>query len=268
MTDFTFISSADNEKIRLYKRLSADKKFRRKEQLFTVEGARLTADAAAEAIELHCVFFTENALKKYSEALELLFSKYNKKTFSMISDDLAASLSDTQMSQGIFAICRMPKPDNAAQYAKMKSGGKYIILDNIQDPGNMGTMLRTADACGIDAVITCNCCDVYNPKTVRSAMGSLMRVNIIDDDIGNAVLNLKNAGITVYAAVIDSSAVSLTECDFSKGGAVMIGNEGNGLPREHSALADVPLTIKMHGTINSLNAAMAAGIIMWELSKA
>ena len=243
MTDFTFISSADNEKIKLYKRLSADKKLRRKEQLFTVEGARLTADAAAEAIELHCVFFTENALKKYSEALELLFSKYNKKTFSMISDELAASLSDTQMSQGIFAICRMPKSDNAAQYAEMKSGG-------------------------IDAIITCNCCDVYNPKTVRSAMGSLMRVNIIDDDIGNAVLNLKNAGIAVYAAVIDSSAVSLTECDFSKGGAVMIGNEGNGLPSEHSALADVPLTIKMHGTINSLNAAMAAGIIMWELSKA
>ena len=279
MTDFTFISSADNEKIKLYKRLSADKKLRRKEQLFTVEGARLTADAAAEAIELHCVFFTENALKKYSEALELLFSKYNKKTFSMISDELAASLSDTQMSQGIFAICRMPKSDNAAQYAKMKSGGKYIILDNIQDPGNMGTMLRTADACGIDAIITCNCCDVYNPKTVRSAMGSLMRVNIIDDDIYNAVLNLKNAGIAIYAAVIehilahilvviDSSAVSLTECDFSMGGAVMIGNEGNGLPREHSALADVPLTIKMHGTINSLNAAMAAGIIMWELSKA
>ena len=268
MTDFTFISSADNEKIKLYKRLSADKKLRRKEQLFTVEGARLTADAAAEAIELHCVFFTENALKKYSEALELLFSKYNKKTFSMISDELAASLSDTQMSQGIFAICRMPKSDNAAQYAKMKSGGKYIILDNIQDPGNMGTMLRTADACGIDAIITCNCCDVYNPKTVRSAMGSLMRVNIIDDDIYNAVLNLKNAGIAIYAAVIDSSAVSLTECDFSMGGAVMIGNEGNGLPREHSTLADVPLTIKMHGTINSLNAAMAAGIIMWELSKA
>ncbi len=268
MTDFTFISSADNEKIKLYKRLSADKKLRRKEQLFTVEGARLTADAAAEAIELHCVFFTENAMKKYSEALELLFSKYSKKTFSMISEELAASLSDTQMSQGIFAICRMPMTDNAAQYAKMRSGGKYIILDNIQDPGNMGTMLRTADACGIDAIITCNCCDVYNPKTVRSAMGSLMRVNIIDDDIGNAVLNLKNAGIAVYAAVIDSSAVSLTECDFSKGGAVMIGNEGNGLPREHSALADVPLTIKMHGTINSLNAAMAAGIIMWELSKA
>ena len=141
MTDFTFISSADNEKIKLYKRLSADKKLRRKEQLFTVEGARLTADAAAEAIELHCVFFTENALKKYSEALELLFSKYNKKTFSMISDELAASLSDTQMSQGIFAICRMPKSDNAAQYAEMKSGGKYIILDNIQRSPLYGGMI-------------------------------------------------------------------------------------------------------------------------------
>lgn len=128
----------------------------------------------------------------------------------MISDELAASLSDTQMSQGIFAICRMPKSDNAAQYAEMKSGGKYIILDNIQDPGNMGTMLRTADACGIDAIITCNCCDVYNPKTVRSAMGSLMRVNIIDDDIYNAVLNLKKR-VLQFMRLLSTAAPFLSQ---------------------------------------------------------
>ena len=206
MTDFTFISSADNEKIRLYKRLSADKKLRRKEQLFTVEGARLTADAAAEAIELHCVFFTENALKKYSEALELLFSKYNKKTFSMISDELAASLSDTQMSQGIFAICRMPKPDNAAQYEKMKSGGKYIILDNIQDPGNMGTIFRSAEAAGVTAVIIGGgSCDPYNPKVVRSTMGAIFRVPfIICDDLVDMVGERCLAYVTIKVYLIRS----------------------------------------------------------------
>lgn len=97
-------------------------------------------------------------------------------------------------------------------------------------------------------------------------MGSIMRVNIIDDCIENAVCAVKNAGIPVFAAVIDRG-LSLTDCDFSSGGAVIIGNEGSGIPDEHCALADIRLTIKMHGSINSLNAAMAAGIIMWELSK-
>lgn len=267
MTDFTYISSAENEKIKLYRRLSADKKLRRKEQLFVIEGARLISDAAAEAIELRCIFVTDAAASKYSEALELLTERYPKKIFYKISDDLAGVLSDTQMPQGLFAVCKIPSLDKSEAYDKIKQRGRYLILDNIQDPGNMGTMLRTADACGIDAVVTCNCCDIYNPKTVRSAMGSLMRVTVIDDNIENAVCAFKSADIPVFAAVIDSTAVSLTECSFAQGGAVIIGNEGSGIPKEHSALADVLLTIKMHGTINSLNAAMAAGIIMWELSK-
>ncbi len=265
--DLTYISSEENDKIKLYKRLCTDKRLRKKERLFTVEGARLTADAAAEAIELHCVFFTENAADKYSEALELLFSKYSRKIFFVISPELAKSLSETQAAQGIFAICAMPSLDKSSAYDKIKRGGKYLILDNIQDPGNMGTMLRTADACGIDAVVVCSCCDIYNPKTVRSAMGSLMRINVIEDDIFAASERFRAADIPIFAAVVGENALSLTECDFSNGGAVMIGNEGNGLPHEHSELADVMMTIKMHGTVNSLNAAMAAGIIMWELSK-
>lgn len=266
MYNFTYISSADNEKIKLYRKLS-DKRARKKEQLFTIEGVRLVTDAANEAIELHCVFITESAAKKYGDALELLTSRYNDRSFFFISKELADMLSETRASQEVFAICRIPAIDKSEAYGKIKRGGKYLILDNIQDPGNLGTMLRTADACGIDAVITCSCCDIYNPKTVRSAMGSLMRVCVIDDSIEEAAAVMRNAGIRIFAAVIDSSAVSLTDCDFSEGGAVIIGNEGNGIPEAHIGLADIPMTIKMHGTINSLNAAMAAGIIMWELSK-
>lgn len=264
---FTRITSSDNERIRLYHRLAEDKRLRRKERKFVIEGTRLVCDAAAEAIELHCVFLTDNSMSKYSDALELLYKNYDKKIFFVITEELARSMSDTQMPQGVFAICSMPALDKSEAYGKIKQRGKCLILDNIQDPGNMGTMLRTADACGLDAVITCACCDIYNPKTVRSAMGSLMRVNIINDDLESCVGELKRREIPVFAAVVDSTALSLSECDFSKGGAVMIGNEGNGLPNEHSAMADIPMTIKMHGTINSLNAAMAAGIIMWELSK-
>jgi len=267
MTVYNSITSPDNEKIRLYRRLSEDKKARKKEGKFIIEGARLVSDAAAEAIELHSVFFTASAQEKYGEALELLFKSYPAKIFSIISDELAKALSETKMPQGIFAICSMPAIDKSAVYDKIKNGSTVLALDNIQDPGNMGTMLRTADACGIDCVIACNCCDIYNPKTVRSAMGSLMRVPIVTDNIANAVNELKSRGIPVFAAVISDKARSLTECDFSQGGAVIIGNEGNGLSEEDAALADTLLTIKMHGTINSLNAAMAAGIIMWELSK-
>lgn len=267
MTEYNRIFSADNEKIKLYRKLTDDKKARRKENKFTIEGARLVSDAAAEAIELHSVFFTESATEKYGEALELLFKTYPHKIFSIISEELAKELSDTKMPQGIFAVCSMPKHDKAQTYSKIKKGSRVLILDNIQDPGNMGTMLRTADACGIDCVVLCGCCDIYNPKTVRSAMGSIMRVEAVTDDIENAVSEMKLRSLPVFAAVISDTARSLTDCDFSQGGAVMIGNEGNGLSDYDASLADIPLTIKMHGTINSLNAAMAAGIIMWELSK-
>lgn len=266
MYDFTRIASRDNEKIKLYRRLAADKRARKKEGLFVIEGARLVSDAAAEAIELHCIFVTDAAASRYSEALELLLKKYPRKIFHSISDDLAAALSDTQMPQGLFAVCGIPEADKEKVYDSIKRGGRYLILDGIQDPGNMGTMLRTADACGIDAVFTVNCCDIYNPKVVRSAMGSLMRVSIADDRIESAVDVLRAANIPVYAAVI-GEGLSLAECTFDGGGAVIIGNEGSGIPEEHISLADHRLTIKMHGTVNSLNAAMAAGIIMWELSK-
>lgn len=267
MNDFTLITSADNEKIKLYRKLTADKKARKAEGMFTIEGARLAADAASEAAQLCCVFVTDSAAEKYSEALELLTSRFDRKIFYRISEELAKSLSDTRMPQGIFAICKIPALDKSSAYDKIVHGGRYLILDNIQDPGNMGTMLRTADACGINAVVTCSCCDIYNPKTVRSAMGSIMRVNIIDDSYENAVCRFKEAGIPVYASVIDADAPDLTKLDFSEGAAAVIGNEGSGMPADHVAMAGNRLTIKMHGTINSLNAAMAAGIIMWELSK-
>ena len=131
----------------------------------------------------------------------------------------------------------------------------------------MGTIIRTADAIGIDGIICTGCCDIYNPKTVRSTMGSLMRTNISVCSEDDAFTALHEAKILTCAAVVDSSAVSLTECDFSKGAAVFIGNEGNGLSPETADRCDIKMTIRMHGRANSLNAAMAAGIIMWEIGK-
>lgn len=157
--------------------------------------------------------------------------------------------------------------EKALAQGDFSKGGRYLVLDNLQDPGNVGTILRTADAVGVDGVVMCNnCCELYNPKTIRSAMGSVFRLDIYSADTLYEVCGMfgKN-GIKTCAAVVDSSAVSVTECDFSGDCAVVIGNEGNGLSAEDANVCDEKITIRMQGNINSLNAAMAGGIILWEM---
>jgi TrmH family RNA methyltransferase len=263
MDNYTKICSRDNDNIKLFTKLSESKKYRREHMKFTLEGLRLIADAAGENAELHCVFVTESFMSKHSDALDFL-GRSNIGRIYIISDELGKKISTTDGTQGIFAVCGAI--DKFSISDTIKTGGRYILLHNIQDPGNMGTIIRTADAVGLNAVIAVNCCDIYNPKVIRSTMGSLFRMPVIDTDISTAMNCFKSCGIKTYAAVIDSNALSLSSCDFSDGGAVLIGNEGNGLPEDIAMQCSERLTIKMRGNVNSLNAAMAAGIIMWELA--
>ncbi len=258
------ITSADNNSIKLYRKLASNKKHRTENKMFTLEGLRLITDAVNENAELHCVLATEAFLKKHGDALDFLPSETKKKAL-FISDELGEKLASTEGTQGIFAICRFL--DNPSISDTIKSSGRYIILHTIQDPGNMGTVIRTADAMGVDAVIAVNSCDIYSPKVTRSTMGSLFRMKVCTADIDEVFSTLKEKNVTSYAAVIDKDALSLTDCRFEKGAAVLIGNEGNGLPAEITAMCDKKLTICMHGNVNSLNAATAASIIMWELTK-
>lgn len=260
-----FITSKDNPNIKLYQKLTANKKYRTEYGMFPLEGLRLINDAVTENAELHCVLMTESFMKKRSvhgEALD--FPSVDGSRILYISDKAGAYLSSTEGTQGIFAICGM-KPAISADNLAQK-GGRYVMLHGIQDPGNMGTIIRTADAMGIDGVFAANCCDIYSPKAVRSTMGSLFRMKICICSAEDAFAAFDKTGISTYAAVADDSAVSLTDVSFG-GAAVLIGNEGNGLPREVSDRCTERITIKMHGNINSLNAATAASIIMWELTK-
>lgn len=257
-----FISSKDNPTIKLFTKLSDNKKFRQENNMFVLEGLRLCCDAAKENAELYCVLITTSALEKYSEALDLLKSSCNKILY--ITDELGKKLSDTGTTQGIFAICRVL--DKTPFTCTIKNNAKYIVLDNLQDPGNIGTIIRTADAVGIDEVIMCRCCDLYNPKVIRSTMGSIFRIPIIiNNDIEEIISLFNQKNVISYASVIDSSAINLTECNFSGSSAVIIGNEGQGLSEHTVDLCNKKLTIKMKGNVNSFNAAMAAGIIMWEM---
>lgn len=264
MADLKTINSKDNPNIKLYMKLSSSRKFRREYGLFTLEGFRLIEDAIAENAVLQCVFITDSFLAKHGDAHHFLPEYILNRTF-VIPDELGARLSDTDGTQGIFSVCHAI--DNADFSVKIITGGKYILLHNIQDPGNLGTIIRTADAVGVDSVITVNCCDIYNPKVIRSTMGSLFRLPVFDLALEDAFDLFRIHDIKTFAAVIDSDAVSLSDCVFLGGCAILIGNEGNGLPSDVVSLCDDKLTIKMRGTVNSLNAAMAAGIIMWELMK-
>lgn len=258
------ITSKDNATIKLYQKLCANKKYRTEHRMFTLEGLRLITDAVNENAELHCVLATETFLKKHGEALDFLPEKARKKAL-FISDELGEKLALTEGTQGVFAMCGIP--ENPPLSDAIKSEGRYIVLHTIQDPGNMGTVIRTADAMGVDAVIAVNCCDIYSPKVTRSTMGSLFRMKMCTAAAEDVFEEFRKKNVTSYAAVIDSDALSLADCRFEKGAAVLIGNEGNGLPAEITAMCDKKLTICMHGNVNSLNAATAASIIMWELTK-
>lgn len=257
------ITSVSNEKIKLYRKLSRSAKERRSAGLFVTEGVRITADAA-EGSFLRAVFVTEKCLEKYSDVFSHILADAGGRTY-IITEEISKYLSDTNAPQGVYAICSCP-PDLSPENT-VKSGGKYIVLTDMQDPGNMGTVIRTADACGIDGVICCDCCDIYNLKTVRSAMGSILHINISVSDEDSVFRALSEKNITSYAAVVSGYDRLITECSFSSGAAVFIGNEGRGLSPETSERCDIRMTVPMKGRANSLNAAAAAGIIMWELTK-
>jgi TrmH family RNA methyltransferase len=144
--------------------------------------------------------------------------------------------------------------------------GRYVALENINDPSNLGAVSRTAEALGVSGIIlSANGCDPYSPKSLRASMGTLLRMPIII--MNDFVECIKNSGLKSYACVVDSNAKSITDVDFCDGSVVMIGNEANGLTTEAKAVASEKITIKMTGKAESLNAATAAAISIWEMMK-
>lgn len=268
---FMYIESKDNPKIKLYVKLSGSKKAREENGLFVLEGARLCCEAInrwrEDKLEIHSVFASAKALEKYPEYIDSSLFTSRSEIFHIIDDRVCEKLGETKGSQGIYIIANIS--NNILSEQSIKSNGKYLIMNNLQDPGNVGTILRTCDAVGADGVVMTNrCCDLYNPKTLRAAMGSIFRLDVFICDDYSRVLDLfHDCGIKTYAAVVDKDAVSVESINFSEGAAAVIGNEGRGLTREDADLCDDRITIKMQGNIDSLNAAMAAGIILWEMKR-
>lgn len=256
------ITSKDNPAVKLYRKLSESKKERSAYNMFVLEGLRIVMDALKENSGLKYLIITQQAFERFES--EISQADLNNTRLIVISNELGNKIAQTEKTQGVFAVCSIPP----AKKLNLDSDGKYIILHRVQDPGNMGMIIRTADALGIDGIITSECCDLYNPKVIRSTMGSVFRMKIYnepDTDIIFSELSEKN--IKSFASVIDTNAVSINNISLKGGCAVFIGNEGNGLPEEVSEKCSFRITIPMHGTINSLNAGMACGILMWEMKR-
>ena len=262
----TVLKSRENPAIKRYSKLVSSRRERDESSLFVIEGVRLCTEALDWDVGMETAFITEACRHKHPA----LFERLERLSIQLyyIDDRLAGKLSDTRTPQGIFCICR--KPDHSPDVDMILRKRCWILLAGIQDPGNLGTMLRTAEALGIDGVILSNhCCDLYGPKTVRATMGALFRLPVLETANGASFLASLGDRAVTYAAVVDPTAESSSEAakaahSDDRPTIVCIGNEGNGLPQELIDACDRRITIRMKGRAESLNAAMAAGILMWE----
>lgn len=257
------ISSKDNALIKNIVKLNKSAKFRKSQQLFVAEGLRLCEDAMLSGVEIVNLIITDYALKKYPEKVQKLIS-YSQ-TASIVSPSLFSMLSDTKSPQGV--LCVIKTLDKVSLFDTIKCNGKFLALDNVQDPTNLGTILRTAEAVGIDGIVLSDdCCDIYSPKVVRGSMGAVFRIPyIIVNNISSFLM--ENNTLKSFASVIDNDAIKVTDVCFDLPCITVIGNEGNGIRKETISACDYKITIPMYGRAESLNAAVAASILMWEMVK-
>lgn len=259
MENLKIITSKDNSLIKLISALQGSAKQRKEHKLFVLEGVRICSDALENGIGFDKLIFSETADNKYKDSLEK-FSKNAKECYK-IPDYLFAKISDTNSPQGVIALVSF-----YGLKSEIDKNGKYIALENINDPSNLGAVSRTAEALGVSGIIlSANGCDPYSPKSLRASMGTLLRMPVIVlDDFANGI---KNSGLKSFACVVDSNASPITKADFSSGSVVIIGNEANGLTEETKQIADNLITIPMGGKAESLNASVAAAIAIWEMMK-
>jgi RNA methyltransferase, TrmH family len=246
------IHSIKNQQVKEWKKLLT-KKERDKTGTFMVEGFHLV----------------EEALKQKQNILHLIVSEnvelptkwnYDEMSITIVTDEIIKALSDTETPQGIIAICQRETLEMASL-----TGKSFILIDALQDPGNVGTIIRTADAAGIDAVIVgTGSVDVYNPKVLRSAQGSHFHLPIINGDLQEWVDKLTKEGIPVYGTSLENGQ-SYTEIKPQPTFALIVGNEGSGVSKQLLEQTTKNLYIPIYGQSESLNVAVASGILLYYL---
>lgn len=277
------ITSVSNSRIKEVALLSAKAKERRKADVYVVEGRKMFLEAPEE--ELQQVFVADSLWEYLQLEMEnhgrssgmsqpeaQLYARINtidaqgRIPVFQVTDEVLRKMSDTQTPQGI--LCVMRQKHYSLEKLTEAENPLLVVLEDLQDPGNLGTILRTGEGAGITGVIMSkDTVDLYNPKTIRATMGSIYRVPFVYvEDLRSVLALLKEAGVVSYAAHLKGTQY-YDSFDFRKGTAFLIGNEGNGLKTETADQADVYLKIPMEGNVESLNAAVATSILMYEANR-
>ena len=249
------ITSRNNEKIK-YACALKKAAVRSAEGKLLAEGLRLCADAAANGVAIESCFITEKLLQNEAAkpVLEAAQAVYR------IDEPVAEKLADTKNAQGIFCVCSYKEP-----VTEIAPEGRYILLENLQDPGNLGTAIRTAEAFGLSGAVLCGCCDAFSPKALRASMGAAFRFPLIADEEGTLLQEALCKGMHLYCAVVDGDAQDVKVLRGKTGIITAVGNEANGLSEKLRALGQ-PVTIHMSGRAESLNASQAATVLMYEMT--
>ena len=269
------ITSRNNPKVKWAASLSS-KKGREEERSFIAEGEKLTFEALEAGLPVTNIFITESKKCNFFERLREYNNAdaYKNTEITVLSDSAFEKISTEKAPQGIISVIKYLDffRDIGIIYKDeffLDSEERIIVLSSVRDPGNIGAVIRSAVAFGVDHIfITADSADIYNPKTVRSAMGSLFRVKItIVGDISSLIDALKSVGRRVFAAELSDNARSLGEVGLLSSDAIIIGNEGHGIAPEISVACTGSVYIPISKKTESLNASVAAAIFMWELSK-
>ena len=256
------ITSTSNNKIKKVNALQKKARLRKEEGLFVVEGIKMFKEVPKELLKE--VYVSEDFFENNKKEIE----KYAAGKIEIVSRNVLEYMSDTVTPQGILCLVKQPEHSlvdiiNLFEKSK-KNKNRFLILEDIRDPGNLGTIIRTSEAAGVTGVImTLETADIFNPKVVRSTMGSIFRLPFVYvKDIKEAVESLQKCGIKTYATSLDADRY-VDEISLSKNCAFLIGNEANGLHKETCELADELVKIPMDGGVESLNAAISAAVLIY-----
>ena len=259
------INSLANNRVKRVRALCAKSKARREEDVFIVEGIKMFFEAPKNWIEE--VYVSSSFYNKYKN------DSLKGVDYETVTDEVFSKMSDTQTPQGILSVIKQPHYDLKEMIeVSMEKNPLFVLLEDIQDPGNLGTILRVCEGAGVDGVIMSkNTVDIFNPKVVRSTMGSIYRVPFfVADEFDEAIRLLKDAGVSVYAAAVDDYGKDICvydKADYTKPTAFLIGNEGNGLKPDTMEQATKCICIPMEGLVESLNAAIATAILVYEAAR-
>lgn len=277
----TIITSRQNAQVSLACKLG-EKKHRQKEKMFRFDGVKLYCEAVTRGVELAFILVDETQKDSVDAKARSLYGLGLDAAGCRIltlSHELFVKISDENAPEGIICVAKyidkfhkiatIYSSDGQLSQILPPAGGRVLLCESLRDPGNVGTVIRTAFAFGIDwLILSDDCADLYNPKVLRGAMGTLFSQRILRvDDMAVTVEKMRASGRRVYAAALDENAQRLGRFGFAPGDCAVIGNEGHGLSERVLNACDASVYIPMAGDAESLNASVAAAVLMWEMCR-